>query len=87
MVRNAIAELASEQFEMATYKAIAKAGEIEGDTRVGEMAKKIIAQEAEMAKRLDKMLEEIVGMYYRGKKTRNYSRDLMDQKLANHFLA
>lgn len=65
LVKNAIADHAAEHLEMATYKALAKAAEIEGDERVKTMAENIMHQEEVMSKKLDNSLDEIVEMYYR----------------------
>lgn len=69
MVRNAIAEYATEYFEIASYKAIIAAAEEAGDQETVNVCLDIIKEEEEMAAWLESELPELVAEFMRREKT------------------
>ena len=61
IVKNTIAEHATEHFEMATYMAIAKAADICGEEETAQLAREIMEEE----KTTGEELEEYIGMVVR----------------------
>lgn len=65
IVKNAIAEHATEHLEMATYMSIAEAAKICGESKTEKMAHEIMEQETEGAKKMEQNIKMVVAQYMR----------------------
>jgi ferritin-like metal-binding protein YciE len=63
MIKNAIADYATEHFEMACYSALASAAEEAGFVDVAQTCREIFGEEAEMADWLEEQIPEIARAY------------------------
>ncbi|MFA7253586.1 MAG: DUF892 family protein [Patescibacteria group bacterium] len=64
IVKNAIAEHATEHLEMATYEAIATAAEIADEPATRELAMDLVKEETRTGEKLKTMLPQVVRKYF-----------------------
>jgi ferritin-like metal-binding protein YciE len=69
MVKNALADYASEQFEIASYTSLLAAAKALGDTQTAQVCQQILSDEMEMARFLEQQIpmitQEFLGMQAR----------------------
>lgn len=66
VIKNAIADFATEHFEIASYTSLAAAAKECGENEIADICNKIISEEVEMANRLSGMLPTLTQDFLRG---------------------